>query len=238
MILRDIFIDLDRLQFPTEVAYPFKLRSRSLCHFLGRHIWKKQLRVPGFNRIVVTPSKDAVAKFEVNSCHVACITIPLAAERFEDLKGAELHEYYIGCLTRAVDEFLREFPDVLAAIHEGIGLFRAGGYTHEWIHQQKRFRELGLTAVLSCRMTPERFALRLIVLRAAKIVYDQEIFASDPDEVVFAHRFKEVIVTAGGLSVINRFKKPLLSLSLEQIETNQTPEPPPGSRFWRAGSGG
>ena len=223
MILRDIFVGLDRAQYPTEVAYPFKLRSRCLCHFIGRHIWKKQIRVPGFNRVVVELSKDAVPKFSVNVCQVACISMPLKHTGFQDFGDIALQEFFIDALVTGVDQFLTDYPDALAAIHEAIALFREGGYKEEWITRSRRFADLGLAASLSCSMTLERFALRLIVFRSKRPVYDQEIFSSDPDEVAFAHRFKDVVVKDGEIVVIDRFAKALLALTFQEIEENRAP---------------
>ncbi len=224
MVFRDVYLELDRLKYPTEVAYPFKLRSRCLCHFVGRHAWKRQLRVPGFNRIVVNLAAHAEPKFQVNVCHVASIDMPLTADTFETIEGDALHEFYIAHLTAGVDRFLGDFPELTAEIHQGVAAFRAGGYRNEWIEKSRRFRDLDLSASLSCRMTVERFALRLTLRRKEAIVYDQEILSTDPDEIAFEYRFKDVIAADGGIIVVSKHSRRLVTLTMAQIEANQPPD--------------
>lgn len=218
MILRDIYLDMDRLRYSTEIAYPFKLRSRCLCNFVGRYVWKKQIRISGFNRISITVAAEAVPQFEINVCKVACISIPIADLGYQHLAGADLQEFYIECLLRASRQFLQHYPDALAAIEEGIDLFRSGEYRNEWIARSRRFAVLKMSAVLICSMTVERFTLRLTIQKGKEPVYDQEIFTSDPDEFAFACRFDDVRAADGKITVTTRYSKPLVALSLADLK--------------------
>lgn len=234
MILRDFYIGLDRAQYPTKVAYAFTLRSRCACHFIGRHIWKQQIRVPDFNRISVTLSKGASLKFEVNSCQVGCITMPFEESRYEGLSDIAFHELVITHLLSACDQFLRTLPEVLGALTEAVRLFREVGYRDEWVAKSRRFAAAGIHASLACELTPQRFGLRLVIRRRGTPVFDQEIFTSDPDEVAFDYRFRDVVVMDDMLVVTSKTSKPLLELSvsrlLEKPGPNQTPDPTSGLR--------
>jgi hypothetical protein len=225
MILRDIYIGLDRSQFSTKVAYAFKLRSRSVCHFIGRHVWKKQIRVPGFNRISVTLS---------NSCQVGCITMPLEDSGYESLSDTDFHEFAIAHLLSACDQFLRTLPEVLGALKEAVRLFREVGYKNEWVARSRRFAAVGIHASLACELTPQRFGLRLIIRHRGTLVFDQEIFTSDPDEVAFDYRFKDVVLMDDKLVVTSKTSKPLLELSVSRLQEkggpNQPPDPTSGLR--------
>lgn len=234
MILRDIYLDLDRSQYSTKVAYAFKLRSRSICHFVGRHFWKEQIRVPCFNRIVVTLSKGASPKFEVNSCQVGCITMPFEESGYASLSDTDFHEFVISHLLSACDQFLSTLPKVLASLKEGVRLFRESGYRNEWVAKARRFAAAGIHASLACELTPQRFGLRLIIRHRGALVFDQEIFSSDPDEIAFDYRFKDVVVMGDKLIVTSKTSKPLLELSLsgllEKKRTNHAPDPTSGLR--------
>jgi hypothetical protein len=217
MILRDFYIGLDRSQYSTKVAYAFKLRSRCACHFIGRHIWKQQIRVPGFNRISVTLSKGASPKFEVNSLQVVCITMPFEASGHESLSDTDFHEFVITHLLSSCDQFLNTLPAVLASLKEGVRLFRESGYRNEWVARSRRFAAACIHASLACELTPQRFGLRLIVRLRGTLVFDQEIFTSDPDEVAFDYRFNDVVVMDDKLVVTSKTSKPLLELSLSRL---------------------
>jgi hypothetical protein len=230
MILRDIYIDLDRAQYSTKVAYAFKLRSRCVCNFVGRHVWKEQIRAPGFNRISVTLSKCASPKFEVNSCQVGCITMPFEESGYEGLSDTDFHELVITHLLSACDQFLRTLPEVFGALKEAVRLFREVGYRNEWVARSRRFAAAGINASLACELTPLRFGLRLVIRHRGTLVFDQEIFTSDPDEVAFDYRFKDIVLIDDKLVVTSKTSKPLLELSVSRLLEKGRPNQPPDPR--------
>ncbi|MEO6993016.1 MAG: hypothetical protein ABI273_05280 [Lacunisphaera sp.] len=229
MILRDIYLDLDRSNYSTKVAYAFKLGSRCLCHFIGRYIWEKQVRVSGFNRVSLILAKDAVSGFYVNVCRVACISLPFDDTAYLSLEGTALQEFYIDCLLRGVRCYLSDLPDVLTAIEEGIAKFRLEGYKNEWVAKSRRFGPSQLSAKLIGCLTIERFSLRLIVHNRKKMLYDQEIFSSDPDEIAFAHRFKDIVLEEDKVAVTSRHGKPLLELVVADLFQTEDEKPTKGS---------
>jgi hypothetical protein len=216
MILRDIYVDKDRLRYSTDEAYAFKLRSRCACNFVGREVWKKQIRVPGFSRIVIKVAKDSSPGMNVLSTGVASIRLPTSDDVGEANAGSAVHEVYIDCMVRAF-EFLRPYPEVVLALEEAITSFRSSGYRNVWIAFERAIRVHKLRAVLACELSIEHFTLRLQVSQGGVPLYDGEILRCDPDEVCFHHKFEDVVLEDGDLVVVARVGAPLFRLPLKGL---------------------
>jgi hypothetical protein len=214
MILRDIYVDKDRLRYSTDEAYAFLLRSRCVCNFVGREVWKKQIRVPGFNRIVINVARDSSPGMNVLSTGVASIRLPICDDVGKANAGYAVHEIYIDCMVRAF-EFLRPYPEVVPALEEAITSFRSSGCRNVWIAAERTIRVHKLRAVLVCELSIERFTLRLQVSQGGTALYDGEIFRSDPDEVCFHRKFKDIVLEDGDLVVVARVGAPLFRLPLK-----------------------
>ena len=119
---------------------------------------------------------------------------------FEGLaRCAQEHEIPISELTMAIEEF------------------RRGGYRNTWTHQRKLLRPAGLHASLLCALTSDRFGLILKLESNGATVFEQEILETKPDELIFAHRFKEVVLECDAVVVKDKFGKPLFSMPASSL---------------------
>ena len=217
MILRSIYLNLERRDYPNEFGYRFMCRSRCLCNFLGRLLKSKSIKTEGFNRIVIVGARDRTSTVIVNSCSVASVALPFDEARYRELDGDALQEFFIGMLRDGLTFFATEHRMVADAIHEGIELFRASRYRNEWTHKNRMFRHLGLTAALQCQLTLERFSLTLVVRSRGREVLCREILSTDSDEVAFDYRFRDVAIEDGKLVVLSKTSEPLLALELAPL---------------------
>jgi hypothetical protein len=67
---------------------------------------------------------------------------------------------------------------------------------------------------LLCELDLSWFHLVLEVERKGEVIFSQEILRTLPDEVVYAHRFKEVRLDGQTLRVEEKFGKPLFELNI------------------------
>lgn len=224
MILRDLYVDLDRDRYATDDAYPFKLRSRAVCNFIGRCVWKRQIRVPGFNRVVINVAIGGPTSGSVLSTGVASIHIPIDQVPTR-LSGPALHEFYVDCILRS-RVFLEAYSGVVPTIEEAIGLFRAGGYRNVWTAASRTDRVRHLKAELFCDLDPQRFSLRLVVSRAGSRLADREVFVSDPDEVCFHSKFRDIAFETDSIVVVPRIGSAVIRIPYSAIEesANKSPE--------------
>lgn len=103
--------------------------------------------------------------------------------------------------------------ELLGAVDE----FRRGGYRNEWTHQRKILRPVGLHASLQCRLDSERFVLTLRLENKGATVFEQDILETKPDELIFAHRFKEVVLEECDIVVKDKFGKPTFAVSVSSL---------------------
>src|SRR3954466_2323170 len=103
--------------------------------------------------------------------------------------------------------------DMKAAIDE----FRAGGYRNEWTFKTTTLRGVGLQASLNCSLDMEKFTLTLKLERNGVVVYDAPILETKPDEIIFAYRFKDVVLDGQAVVVKDKFDKPTFSLDLSAL---------------------
>jgi hypothetical protein len=155
MILRSIYLNLERRDYPNEFGYRFMCRSRCLCNFLERHLRERKIKAEGFNRIVIVGAKHPDLKVTVNSCHIASVALPFEEAAYSGLDGDALQEFFIGMLHHGLTLFARDYREAVDGVHEGVHLFRSGGYRNEWTEKTRTFRSLGLTAALDCCLTHE-----------------------------------------------------------------------------------
>jgi len=95
--------------------------------------------------------------------------------------------------------------------------FRHANYRNEWTHKKKFLRDAGLTAYLMCRLDPERFILTLRLDRKNAIIFNNAILETKPDELIFAHRFKDITIEGEDVIVRNKFDKTIYSLNLGSL---------------------
>ena len=71
-----------------------------------------------------------------------------------------------------------------------------------------------------CRLTIREFSLRLRVYQKHQTVFDDIVLRTEPDEVVFEHRFKDIEIASERLVVTTKLPEPLVSIPLAPIPFN------------------
>jgi hypothetical protein len=215
MILRDLYVMIEDVP---EVAYPFLKRSRHVCNYVEREVLRKG-RYTGdrFNRIVVVLCPDPRDEAFVNTANAAVVQIPFDTAAYSGKSGAELSLYYVDRLREGVEKCARTLDVPKTEIFEGLARFVAGGLKNEWVHKDRHFKKLGLRALLRCFLDQAHFRLQLEVSREGIVVFKSFILETDPDEVAFEHRFKDVIVEGRRLVVTSRNQGPLWQTPIAEL---------------------
>jgi hypothetical protein len=214
MILTTLYLSIDASKSPTEPKHPddsrmtvdytygFLTKSRCLCNFLEREVLRKiKFRAEGFNRIVIAMRTNPENEFVVNSSQVACVWLPFVPSEYESKDGEVLMHYYIDCLKKGLQKCAQYVSIPVDALTQGIDDFVSGGMTNQWLFKSRTFREHGLKASLLCSLTPSEFLLRIQVWRKKELVLDEEVLRTDPDEIAFQHRFRDLEIIDGALIV-------------------------------------
>ena len=218
MIFRSIYLDLDRIEFGNEFGYSFLLQSRALCHFLQRKVKPIKFKSDGFNRLVVKGTKKKVEPF-INSSNVLSVRVPFKEEAYRSSESTEdLNEFYIEMLKEGMNLGDALSPLPIKAINEGIREFRESGYSTSWSTPRRRQRERALIAFLECQLSINSFELYLVIERKKEQIYRDKILVTDPDEIAFHYRFKDIVFGNDTLTVTSKTSEPLLTMNLKEIE--------------------
>lgn len=221
MIFKSIYLNLDRTDFPNDLGYGLLMKSRSLCHFLERKTKTLKFVCDGFNRLSIKGTKEPKDP-NVNSTNVLCISVSFDVAEYRDLQDVEsLNEFLISMLNKGMTIGNSFSPLPLGAIKEGIQEFRDAGFREAWTTPRRRDRKSGITAYLDCRLDSISFELFLVAEVKKVQIYRRSILKTDPDEVAFDYRFKDIVFEDGTLIVTSKTAKPLFAIEIKDMNTQQ-----------------
>lgn len=127
---------------------------------------------------------------------------------------ADRHEFFIEMLLSGLDSCEGQVQLPASELREATGHFRDAGYQNAWTHTRKRLGRHGVTAELACLLTMTQFTLELIVEEREEVVYREQILETQPDELIFSHRFKDVVAEGDQLIVTSRTSELLVSVPI------------------------
>lgn len=216
-VLKTVRLYLHVDDYGQELRSEFLYRSCYISNFTSRCVRGLDFKTNGFKGVLVQGRKSPPGEPRVSVETNLIVPMRFDQERYESLGPGEHHEFFLGMLVEGFEKCARyhsiPFEELMAAIEE----FRGGGFRNEWTHQKKQLRPFGLQASLLCRVDTERFTLNLMLEQKGAVVFDQQILETKPDEIIFAHRFKEVVVEGEAIVVRDKFGKPLFSLEASSL---------------------
>ncbi|WP_295436991.1 hypothetical protein [uncultured Thiodictyon sp.] len=218
MILKHIYLYLNLNEYPVDVVRPFGFHTRYLCNYLERRLKAEKFHAEGFSKIAVEGKH-----FPDDSClilpeNAAVPGVLFEFERYDTLAQEDRHEFYISMLSDGLAKCARHHCIPLNVLMQSIDDFRQAGYKNEWIHRVKLLRGTGIRASLLCRLSPERFVLDLQLERRGAVFYRERALETKPDEIIFAHRFKDVVLNEGSVIILGMSGKPTFSVKLSEIQ--------------------
>lgn len=224
--LRKFALALDRLHWKTEVAYPFYLASRPLCSFIDRGLKKNAIYLTSSSKFGILGSVCETSSFTINSSQVAVLTIPFDLNVYQHLTTTDSKHCFFVNLSKKTLRSSSEFPqDQVELLVALIDSFAESGYVSEWQAATRSIRTLGMKAELHCSMTSTEFTLTLRVFKEALLVFKKTILQTDPDEIAYHYKFKELQVSGDELIVTARTGgKPLTTVHFNEILYHQQPD--------------
>jgi hypothetical protein len=203
--LRTIAISL--YGHPNDVAVPFGFQTRALCNFVQRYARTLAIETRGFNQIVIHDDPSGPAEPRPRVVPEKSLSVPF---RFEPTRygvttpGDEKQRYFIEVLRRGLEDADVFAPAQLAALHERIDAFAAGGFLNRWTHASKSFRHRGITVSLECELTLHEFQLTLEVHGKSIPPTSRVVLTTKPDEICFHHKFKDVRLDGDDIVITSR----------------------------------
>jgi hypothetical protein len=218
MILKELYLYPDLTEYPQNLTGTVRDQTRCLCNYLERNILKKiRFKAEGFKRICVIGSSNPKNAANINSSNVACIEVEFSESEYLSKAGNELDEYYISLISEGLANLAKQHPIPLEELHQGLESFRKDGYKNEWVHKSKALKGTDLRASLNCKLTNQNFTLTLRMEKGGRVVYENEVLNTPPDEIVFAPKFKDLIVAEGNIQVTNKFGEVIYELPIAEV---------------------
>lgn len=211
MLLNSVRLYLHTDEFDRGIGNDFLFRSCYVSNFVTRHVRLRKAEAERRHVFVQGRRSDESATLVSVDGH---LIVPTAFDgaRFESLAPGEQHEFFLEMLLARFVKCSRDHQVPLDVLVEIIEVFRNGGYRNEWTHQRKVLRSLGLRAELRCQLDSDRFGLTLRLEGNGSLVFERQILETQPDELLFAHRFKDVVVEGDAIVVRDKYGDTVFSV--------------------------
>lgn len=97
MILKSLYFNLDRQQYPNEYGYSLLLNSRFYCNYIERTVFKAlKWKTQNFDRLVINFTDHPDDFFQIiASTKVLSVKVKFDRAAFEKAKKENLAEYFI-----------------------------------------------------------------------------------------------------------------------------------------------
>ncbi|MEN8418240.1 hypothetical protein [Acinetobacter radioresistens] len=189
--------------------------SRSLGYFLGLTLKKYKIKTENFDGIFFEGKKEPCENY-------SCINnlLVIEVEFLEDLypqKGfkKEINEYLILRIEEGLLKIEKKYPEIVRIISKGIQDFREQNYQCSWIYKRKYISQR--VVQLRCEMDINIFHLYLDILSNNKeILISKLILETLPNEYVFKHEFKEMIIEENSILVSNKLDKVWYTFNIDE----------------------
>ncbi len=218
MILKDIYLQLDRAIIDIETCYEFQKISRHVCNYVERTLFKKQKFVTdGFNRLVINITENKERETHINSVKV--LSHIFYKENLSSLEDKEVYssDFIIDLLQEGLDTVSHKYNIPKEEILNTLKEFKENGFVNEWIHKKKRDKVSKVNFILRCVLGIKKFELYLEGEKDKQQVFSKLILSTDPDEVAFDYRFKDILINEDMITITSKTSEPLLTTNIRQL---------------------
>ncbi|WP_207398979.1 hypothetical protein [Bremerella alba] len=216
MILKHIYLYLNPSEYPDPLVTEFGFRTRYICNFIERRLKEEKFNADGFSKICVQGRDEPGEECHIVSENALVPEVHFDRARYENLKDEEHHEFFLEMLERGLTKCQKSYVIPLSSLHSAVEEFRSCRYVNQWEHKKKRLSN-GLVVSLQCELTMTEFVLTLSIKKGNELLFERPILNTKPDELIFAHQFKDIAQSDGELVVTNKFGKTLYNLRLSDL---------------------
>jgi hypothetical protein len=218
MILKELYLYPDLVEFNDEVVHPFRDQSRCICNYLERRLKSVKFVTNDFKRICFVGKRKPSAECFVNSSKVLIVEIPFDENQYKTIKKDKLNIYFSKMLVLGIEKCQTKYDIPGKVLIKGLSEFRENNYINKWTFKTKLLKQIGVTCTLECELTIDYFCLSLRILKGNDIILDRAILKTEPDEIVFNSKFKDVQLDGNFLVVLDRFGNAIYSLRIDELK--------------------
>jgi hypothetical protein len=218
MILKQIYLAPDSLEFQSAENSDFQFETRHICNYIERRLAPERIVMEGFNRIVVVGQSSPGDMF-VHSTQVLSVPVLINMDEWRSLAEARRPDYYASLLKTGFDRCATRYPIPVDKMTLWLAELKQDGYRNEWVFKKRTFARYGIRCVLECKLTMRAFTLTLRVSGRQGEIFCDTILTTKPDEIIFHHQFKDIKVENGEIVVTKRTNDgPLYRMPIPSIQ--------------------
>ena len=201
-----------------ELRYDFQLRTRFISNYLSKNIRKIKFKTDNtFNMLSISLSESKPISKSLVYSNVLDITLPFNRDKYFEAKENSNFEFYLNYFTEGF-KIASEFKKIpLENLMQLIDEFRNNEYKNEWISLKKRFKIEDLEIVLKSEFTTDFYQviLKITQISTKKILIEDVIIKTDPDEIAFDYLIKSVEIQ-DNILIKNKFEKTIIEISKKE----------------------
>lgn len=216
-----ISVGLDNDSFETFYCYEFTKHTRFISNYLTRKIRKIGFKTDGsFRMISVNLVPSDVVECEIVFGDVLRVQLPFDNSKYERAKGTDDCEYYLDVFERGF-RVAAEFREIPLGILCGlINEFRENGCKNEWLHKKRVFKKRNLEVELRCDFNTLNFTLTATIrsLLTKQVLCSGIVLTTDPDELAFDYKFKNVKADESNIIITNHVDLPSFLINIKSAQ--------------------
>lgn len=209
--LRKLALNLDRKAWGNDYGYSFYMQSRFLCAYLERSLSKNKIELLDSSKLCINGYSDSSDSFNINSSGIAVVKINFDKEEFDSCITDEDRARFFGLF---LERGLSCLPaDYYNASNELLSLSKPFVKEHSsfsWLYKKKLVRSIGVTVSLECELSQSQFDLYLRVFRKGSIISSHHLLSTEPDELAYHYKFKDIELRDDELIITSRSSAPLM----------------------------
>jgi hypothetical protein len=213
--IRDIGLQLDYDEniYSRQYKSDFAFHCRFIGNYLRRQVKQIKFEPNGYSRLLINACRDIINPNKIFESWL-CVSIPFDQVKYDSLPKEELPDFFIEMYREGILKASQTHEIPVAFLVTKLAEFKENNYLNEWEFKSKLFKEIGIRAILFCRMTMDFFSLTLILKKKDEIVLSKEILNTLPDEIIYHWQFKEIVLEENEIKVLDEFKNPIYALDI------------------------
>lgn len=217
MILKELYLYPDLVEFEDAIVHLFRDQSRSICNYLERQLKPVKFDADGFKRICFIGKDEPNSECYVNSSKVLIVEVYFDEKKYKSLKKDQLNTFFSQMLVSGIEKCQKQFEVPVDELLRGIENFLENGCLNRWTFKTKSFKDIGVKCALECELTIEAFYLSLVFYKGKETLQTREILKTEPDEIVFTPMFKNLRLDENTLIVMDKFGDAVFSMTLDEL---------------------
>jgi hypothetical protein len=189
MILKKI--EFDCLNKNVKYAYNVKTKAKFITNYVNRNCLEKLKYKSDISILAIHLTEKVIEPYYVNNGFV--VSVLFEKDNYDKINTIENYfEYYYKCIKQAFEIIQNGHKIPKEEIIKTLVELKENNYRNNWMHKNKIIK--GFNIKLNCELNIYEFTLILNITKNNEEIFNKIILKTDPDEVAFEYRFKDIVI--------------------------------------------